>query len=150
MDDREDGERIDILLIEPNSGDARLFTEAFEDGKFANAFYTVSSGEEALDFLHQRGAHADKPRPDLVLLEPELPGTSGVEVVAELSDDPALKEIPVVALTSSDTGEAIVKSSDLDADHYIQKPVSPEDFLEFVQSVEEFWLAIVRREAADD
>lgn len=150
MGESEDGERIDILLVEPNSGDARLFTEAFKDGKFANTFYTVSDGEEALEFVHQRGAYADKPRPDLVLIEPQLPGTSGVEVVSELSDDPALKEIPVVALTSSDTGEAIVRASDLDADHYIRKPVSPANFLDFVQSVEEFWLAIVRHEPADD
>lgn len=138
------------MLVEPSPGDARLFAESFKDGKVANNFYTVSDGEAALDFLHQRGEHADKPRPDLVLLEPELPGKGGVEVLSELKDDDALSEIPVVVLTSSEIGEDIVKSHGIDADHYIRKPVTPEDFVEFVQSVEEFWLAIVKCEPTGD
>lgn len=148
-DERRD-EPIEILLVEPNPGDTRLFTESFRDGKLANNLHTVPDGETALDFVHQRGAYSDEPRPDLVLLEPRLPGTSGMEVLAELRDEPALADVPVVVLTSSDVGEEIVRSHDLDADHFLQKPVEPDDFIEFVRSIEDFWLAIVQRPAASD
>lgn len=139
---RED--QIDILLIEPNPGDTRLFTESFDEAQLTNNIRTVVDGETALDFVHQRGEYADEPRPDLILLEPKLPGKPGVEVLEELDDDPALREIPVVVLTSSAVGEEIVKSHGIDADYYIRKPIEPEDFFEFVREVEEFWLAIVQ------
>lgn len=139
------GDPIDILLVEPNSGDSRLFSESFADAKIVNTIYAVSSGEEALDFVHQRGEYPDAPLPSVVLLDPQLPGTSGEEVLSELKGDPALCEIPVVVLTSSAVEEDIVQSSGLDADEYIQKPVEPEEFVSFVRSVEEFWLAIVEQ-----
>lgn len=141
---------IDVLLVEPSPGDTRLFTESFQEAKLTNRIHTATDGEAALDFLHQRGDHAEKPRPDLVLLEPKLPGTSGTEVLAELNDDPVLSKIPVVVLTSSDVGEEIVRSHGLEADHYIRKPVDPDEFIDFVRSVEDFWLAIVQRVPADD
>ena len=143
-DDGQAGERIDILLVEPNPGDARLFAESFTDGKLVNQIYTVTDSEAALNFVQQRGEYAEMPQPDLVLLEPRLPGKTGMEVLSDLNDEPALSEIPVVVLTSSDVGEAIARSHSIDADHYIQKPVEPEEFIEFVQSVENFWLAIVQ------
>ena len=142
--DEQVGERIDILLVEPNPGDARLFAESFSDGKLLNNTHTVTDSEAALDFVQQRGEYAEMPQPDLVLLEPRLPGKTGMEVLSELDDEPALSEIPVVVLTSSDAGEAIARSHGIDADHYIQKPVEPEEFIEFVQSVEDFWLAIIQ------
>lgn len=148
--DGRESERIDILLVEPNPGDARLFTESFDDGKLVNDVETVTDGETALDVLHRRGEHADTPHPELVLLEPELPGKSGMEVLSELNDDPVLAEIPVVVLTSSEIGEEIVRSYDIEADEYIQKPVEPEEFIGFVQSVEDFWLAIVQRTPAEN
>ncbi|WP_121744639.1 response regulator [Natronorubrum halophilum] len=135
---------IDILLVEPNPGDTRLFTENLRDAKLLNTIYAVSDGESALDFVHQRGDHTDKPQPDVILLEPQLPDRDGMDVLAELNDEPALSEIPVIVLTSSDAGERIVKSHDIDADTYIQKPVSAEDFADFVRSIEEFWFTIVR------
>lgn len=144
------GERIDLLLIEPNPGDARLFAESFEAGKLANSVHRVTDGTAALDYLEQRGTYADRPRPDLVLLEPQLPGKSGREVLSVLKDEPALSDVPVVVLTSSAVGEEIVKSHGLEADHYLQKPVDPGEFIEFVQSVEDFWLAIIQPAAADD
>ena len=149
-DDERVGERIDILLVEPNPGDARLFTESFEDGKLANRLHTVTDGESALDFVHQRGEYANEPRPSLVLLEPQLPKKTGFEVLAELNDEPALSDIPIVVLTSSETGEEIAKSHDLDADYYVQKPVGPKEFVEFARSVEDFWLAIIERPPAND
>lgn len=143
-------EPIEMLLVEPSPGDTRLFTESFRDGKLANDLHAVPDGETALDFLHQRGAYSEESRPDLVLLEPRLPGKSGRDVLSELKNEPALSDIPVVVLTSSDVGEEIVSSHGLDADHFLRKPVEPDDFIEFVRSVEDFWLAIVRRSSPDD
>ncbi|RQH01319.1 response regulator [Natrarchaeobius oligotrophus] len=140
---------IDILLIEPNPGDTRLFTEKFADAKLTNAVHTVVDGETALDFLHQRDEYADRSCPDLIVLEPKLPGIDGVELLSKLEGEPALNEITVIVLTSSEAGEEIVKSHGLEADHYLRKPVEPDEFLEFVQQVEEFWLAIVEQPAGD-
>lgn len=136
---------IDILLVEPNPGDTRLFTENFRDAKLVNTVHAVSDGDAALDFLYQRGEYADASPPDIVLLEPQLPGTSGMDVLAELNGEPILAEIPVAVLTSSDVGESIVQSHGLEADFYVRKPVEPADFVAFVDEIEEFWFAIVRR-----
>ena len=135
---------IDILLVEPNPGDTRLFTESFEEAKLTNTFFSVPDGETALDYVHQEGSYAEHPRPDLILIEPRLPGKSGREVIVELKNDPALEDIPIVVLTSSDTEEEIVRSRDLDADHYTQKPVEPDEFFEFVRSIEDLWFTIVQ------
>ena len=140
------GEVIDILLVEPNPGDTRLFTENFRDAKLMNAIHAVSDGEEALDFICQREEYEDAPQPDLVLLEPELPGTSSATVLSTLRDEPALRDIPVIVLTSSEAGAEIVKSNGFDADEYIRKPVESEEFIEFVQEVEDFWFAIVKND----
>ncbi|MFP8951444.1 response regulator [Natrialbaceae archaeon A-arb3/5] len=140
---------IDILLVEPNPGDTRLFTESFVEAKLTNSFYTVSNGTDALDFVHQRGEFSEMPRPDLILLEPKLPGTDGLDVLSELNNEPSLHDIPTVVFTSSETGEDIVKSHGIDADHYLRKPVESEEFLEFVRSVESFWLTITERTSSD-
>lgn len=151
FEDENPGDSIEILLIEPNPGDTRLFTESFKEAKILNNLHTVSDGDSALDFVHQRGDYTGESRPDLILLEPQLPGDDGMEVLSELNNEPALSEIPVVVLTSSELGKDIVKSHGLDADHYIQKPVEPAEFIDFVQSVEDFWLAIVEQKpTADD
>lgn len=151
FEDEYQGDSIEILLIEPNPGDTRLFTESFKEAKILNNLHTVSDGDSALDFVHQRGDYADESRPDLILLEPQLPDNDGMEVLSELNNEPALSEIPVVVLTSSELGKDIVKSHGLDADHYIQKPVEPAEFIDVVQSVEDFWLAIVQQKpTADD
>ncbi|WP_232703023.1 response regulator [Halobacterium wangiae] len=148
-DEERVGDHIDILLVEPNPGDARLFAESFNDGKLLNEIYTVTDGEAAIDFVQQHGAYAEMPRPDLVLLEPRLPGKAGMELLSELKDESALSDVPIVVLSSSDVGEDIARSHGLDADYYIQKPVEPEEFIQFVQSVEEFWLAVVRHPGED-
>lgn len=145
-----EGERVDILLVEPNPGDTRLFTESFKDAKLKNDLYTVSDGDDALDIIAQRGAYADTPQPDLILLEPKLPGKTGLDVLSELNNEPALDEIPVVVLTSSEMGEDIVKSHELDADHYVQKPVESDDFIQFVQEIEELWFAIVQESPTEN
>src|SRR6056297_2465729 len=108
-----DDDQIDILLIEPNAADTRLFTEQFKDAKLTNSLHAVSDGEAALEYVHRRGDYADASRPDLLLLEPNLPGKTGRDVLSELNGDPRLSEIPVVVLTSSDAEEEIVKSHGL-------------------------------------
>ncbi|APX98370.1 response regulator [Natronorubrum daqingense] len=143
-DSKSEDKRVDILLVEPNPGDTRLFTESFKDAKLKNELYTVSDGDDALDMITQRGAYAETPQPDLILLEPKLPGKNGMDVLSELNNESALEGIPVVVLTSSDMGEDIVKSHELDADHYLQKPVEPEDFIRFVQEIEDLWFEIVQ------
>lgn len=148
--DRPAEKSIEILLIEPNPGDSRLFSESFKDAKILNNLHAVSDGEAALDFVHQRGPYADDPCPDLILLEPQLPGKSGRDILSELNNDRALSEIPVVVLCSSEVGEDIVKSHGLEADHYLQKPVESDEFIDFVQSVEDFWLAIVQQSPSDE
>ncbi|MDF9747673.1 response regulator [Natrinema salsiterrestre] len=146
-DEEQPDEPIDILLVEPNPGDSRLFEENFRDGKLVNTVDIVPDGEEALDFVHQRNEYADRECPDIVLLEPQLPGKSGIEVLSELKNDPGLSDIPVIVLTSSDAGEKIVQSHGIEADSYMQKPLEPGDFVDFVRSIEEFWVAIVQRSA---
>lgn len=149
-DSKSEDKRVDILLVEPNPGDTRLFTESFKDAKLKNELYTVSDGDDALDMITQRGAYAETPQPDLILLEPKLPGKNGMDVLSELNNESVLEGIPVVVLTSSDMGEDIVKSHELDADHYLQKPVEPEDFIRFVQEIEDLWFAIVQESSAEN
>ncbi len=137
-------EPIDILLIEPNPGDARLFSESLTEGNLINTVHTVTNGGSALEYLCQRGEHANQPKPDLLLLEPRLPDTDGVELLQELQEESVLKDLPVVVLTSSTVGEEIVRSHGLEADCFVQKPIEPADFLEFATEIEDFWVALVQ------
>ncbi|MXV61759.1 response regulator [Natronorubrum sp. JWXQ-INN-674] len=149
VSDDDMGEAIDILLVEPNPGDTRLFEENFREAKLTNAIHAVTDGESALDFVYQRGEYEAAPQPDLILLEPQLPGTSGMDVLSELKNEPPLREIPVIILSSSEAGEDIVKSHSIEADEYIRKPVETEEFIDFVQDIEDFWFAIVKNEDGD-
>ncbi|WP_222919900.1 response regulator [Natrinema sp. SYSU A 869] len=133
-----------ILLVEDNPGDVRLTKEAFKQGRIENDLHVVSNGAEALDFLSQREPYADVPRPDLVLLDLNLPGKDGEEVLEELKEDPALRSIPIIVLTSSRAEEDIVKSYELHANAYLTKPVDPDEFIETVRAFEKFWFSVVR------
>ncbi|MDS0476709.1 response regulator [Natrinema sp. 1APR25-10V2] len=133
-----------VLLVEPNPGDARLFSESFEDAAIACDVHSVTDGESALDFVHQRNDHADSPRPDMILLDFQLPGVSGADVLSELKSEPVLRSIPVIVMTSSASEEDIARSYDLHANAYIQKPVEPDEFIELGRSFEDFWLTFVR------
>ncbi|MGA2724898.1 MAG: response regulator [Bryobacteraceae bacterium] len=139
-----DGTVIDILLIEDNRGDARLAQEALRDGKFRIGFHHVWDGEEAMDFLRRTGKHAGAPRPDLVLLDLNLPRLDGREVLAEIKADASLRSIPVVVLTTSSAEQDVFHSYDLHANCYITKPVTMVDFLKVVSSIQDFWLTIVK------
>ena len=135
---------IDILLVEDNPGDARLTKEILKESKVRNDLIVVDNGQDALAFLRMEGKYHAQPRPDLILLDLNLPKKDGREVLAEIKADPDLKRIPVVILTSSKADEDIEKSYDLHANCYISKPVDLEQFVRVVRSVEDFWLAIVK------
>ncbi|PCR89700.1 response regulator [Natrinema ejinorense] len=142
--DTAGAEPVRILLVEDNPGDVRLTEEAFKQGRIENDMYVVSDGNEALDFLTQRGEYADMPQPDLVLLDLNLPGKDGEEVLEELKADPALRSIPIIILTSSQAEEDIATSYELHANAYLTKPVDPDEFIETVRAFEKFWFSVVR------
>lgn len=133
-----------ILLVEDNAADIRLTQEALRDAKVLNELHVVRDGVEALDFLHRRGDHADAPRPDLLILDLNLPRKDGKEVLAELKTDPSLRSIPVAVLTTSEAEIDILESYDLGANCFLTKPVDLDQFLKVVRAVEEFWLGMVR------
>ena len=138
------GRPIEILLVEDNPGDARLVKEALKDGKVLNELHVVSDGVEALDFLRRRGRYADAVRPDLILLDLNLPKKSGHEVLAEIKDDPDLKRIPVVVLTVSKAEEDIMITYNLHGNCFITKPIDFDQFVNVVKAIEDFWLTIVK------
>lgn len=135
---------IEILLVEDNPGDARLAREAFQDGKVRNTLHWVDNGEEAMDFLRKEGKHARVPRPDLILLDLNLPRKDGREVLAEIKGDADLKRIPVVILTVSKEEEDVMKTYNLHANCFITKPIDLNQFIKVVRSIEDFWLTVVK------
>ena len=138
------GKQVDILLVEDNPGDVRLTQEALKEAKVMNELSVVSNGEEALSFLRRRGSFSSAPRPDLIMLDLNLPRMDGREVLAQIKADPDLKRIPVVILTTSSAEKDILVTYNLHANCYITKPVDLDQFLEVVKSIESFWMAIVR------
>jgi len=133
-----------ILLAEDNPGDARLAMEALREAKVRNNVYIVMDGVEAMAFLRKEGKYAEKPRPDVILLDLNMPRKDGREVLAEVKADPDLKRIPVVILTVSQAEQDILKSYNLHANCYITKPVDLDQFLIVVKSIEDFWFTVVR------
>ena len=134
----------EILMVEDNPGDVDLTLESLALGKVHNRLSVAENGDEAMAFLRREGRHAGAPRPDLVLLDLNLPGKSGLEVLAELKADEGLKSIPVVILTSSKAEEDIARSYRLHANCYVTKPVDFDQFSHVVRSVEDFWFSVVR------
>lgn len=135
---------IEILLIEDSPGDARLTREALRDSKVRNNLTVVEDGVEALAFLRRAPGYEDVPRPDIILLDLNLPRKGGREVLVEIKNDPDLKRIPVVILTTSDDDRDILASYDLHANCYITKPVDLSRFITIVQNIESFWFSIVK------
>jgi CheY-like chemotaxis protein len=138
------GGPIEILLVEDNPGDVRLTHEALKDGKILNKLHVIKDGVEAMAFLRQEGKYANAIRPDLILLDLNLPKKDGREVLAEIKSDSYLKRIPVVILTVSKLEEDIIKTYDLHANCYITKPIDLDRFIAVVRAIEDFWLAIVK------
>jgi len=135
---------IEILLIEDNPGDVRLTVEVFKEAKIHNNMNVMTDGIDAMAFLRQEGEYINAPRPDLILLDLNLPKKDGRELLAEIKADPALRRIPVVVLTTSRAEEDILKTYDLHVNAYITKPVDLEQFISIVKSIENFWLTIVK------
>jgi CheY-like chemotaxis protein len=135
---------VEILLVEDDAGDTRLTMEALKLGKISNNVHVVTDGEAALGYLRNRPPHDGAPRPDLILLDLNLPRKDGREVLADVKADPALRQIPVVILTTSGAEEDIARSYDLHANAYVRKPVSLAAFMAAVQAIDDFYFTIVR------
>jgi len=135
---------IQILLVEDSPGDIRLTQEAMKNGKVRNQLHVVQDGVEAMEFLRQVGKYADAPRPDIVLLDLNLPRKDGRTVLQEMKEDGNLRRIPVVILTTSDDEHDILRSYDLHANCYITKPIELKQFVMIVQTIENFWFQIVK------
>ena len=139
----QDSPPVEILLVEDNPGDHRLTQEALHEGKVYNNLHWAKDGVEAIDFLKRRGRFKDAPRPDIILLDLNLPKKDGREVLSEIKQDDDLRYIPVVILTTSKAEEDVLKSYHLHANCYVTKPVDLEKFITVVQSIDRFWLTVV-------
>jgi chemotaxis family two-component system response regulator Rcp1 len=142
-------EPIEILLVEDNPGDARLAVEALKESKVSNILHHVKDGVEAMDFLRQRKESSSVPPPDLILLDLNLPRKDGREVLEEIKEDPELRLVPVVVLTTSAAERDLVRTYDLHANAYVIKPLDLDQFIEVVQAIENFWFMVVKLPQVD-
>jgi CheY-like chemotaxis protein len=145
MTEAGEGAPIEILLAEDNPGDVKLTQKALAKGKIQNTLHVVNDGVEAMAFLREEGEYADAPRPDLILLDLNMPRMGGREVLEALDEEPSLGRIPVVILTSSEAEQDIIDSYDRHANAYLTKPVNFEGFVDIVRRIEEFWLTVVKQ-----
>jgi CheY-like chemotaxis protein len=144
MDYQESLEQVDVLLVEDDEGDILMTREAFEFYRIRNRLHVVTDGEQALQFTRRTGPFADAPRPGLILLDVNLPRRSGLEVLAELKQDPELGVIPVVMLTTSQAEEDILRSYKLHANAYVTKPVDFESFIKAIRQIDDFFMTLVK------
>ena len=144
MTSERPGRPVEILLIEDNPADVRLTQEGLKEAKIATHLHVMMDGKEALDFLFRRGPHAGAVRPDVILLDLNLPGVDGRTILSQVKNDPNLKVIPVVILTSSEAESDIIKSYESYANSFISKPIDFEGFLRVVHSIEDFWFTVVK------
>ncbi len=135
---------IEILLVEDNPADVRLTVEGLKEAKVANKLHAIMDGRKALDFLFHRGEYVDAPRPDVVLLDLNLPGVDGRTILKQIKEDPILRVIPVFVITSSEAEADIIKSYEFHANCFISKPIDFEGFLKVVHSIEDFWFEVVK------
>ncbi len=139
-----DNSMVEILLVEDNPGDIRLTQETLKEAKVRNSIHIATDGVEAMEFLHHEGKYNDAPNPDLIVLDLNMPRKNGLEVLAEIKTDDKLKQIPVVILTASKNEEDILISYNQHANCFITKPIDPNQFLNVIKSIENFWLTIVK------
>jgi CheY-like chemotaxis protein len=138
------GKPVEILLVEDNEGDVGLIEEVFEEAKIRNNLHVAEDGEEAILYLHGKGKFSESPRPDIIILDLNLPNKDGREVLREIKEDSDLKSIPVIVLTTSGAEKDILRSYNLHANAYVTKPLDFDQFIKVVGSIENFWLEIVR------
>ncbi|GAB3664756.1 response regulator [Halopiger thermotolerans] len=141
---------LEILLVEDNHGDIHLIEQAFADRNLPGELHSVQTGKEALDWLYRRDAFADAPRPELVILDLNLPAISGQTVLEEIKSDPELKRIPVIVLTGSESEDDLIRAYDACANACLHKPVDPLEFADRLQSVVEFWHSIAALPSVSD
>jgi two-component system, chemotaxis family, response regulator Rcp1 len=141
---------IDILVVEDNSGDARLIREVLNESKIYTSLHIVNDGVEALDFLNKKGKYQKVPRPDLIILDLNLPKKDGREVLSEIKSDKELMHIPIVIMTISQAEEDILRSYNLHANCYVTKPIDLNQFIKVVKSIETFWFSIVKLPPKDE
>ena len=146
---KDTGRSAEFLLVEDNPGDVRLTREALQESKVRNNLSVAGDGEEALKFLRRDSPYENAPRPDIILLDLNLPKKDGREVLSEIKSDPALRRIPVVVITSSEAEQDILQTYDLHVNCYVTKPVDLDQFIKVVRSIEDFWLTIVRLPSED-
>lgn len=139
-----DSKPIEILLVEDNLGDARLAVEALRESKLHNNLTHVKDGVEAMDYLRRKNQYSQVPPPDLILLDLNLPRKDGREVLAEVKEDPELRRVPVVVMTTSEAEQDLLQSYDLHANAYVVKPIDLDRFMDIVHAIESFWLTIVK------
>lgn len=135
---------VNILLVEDNPGDVRLMREAFRNQKVRNTLHAVTDGKAAMAFLRKQGKYVNAPRPDIILLDLNLPGKDGREVLAEIKSDPHLRVTPVIIITSSGAEQDVIRAYSLNANCYVTKPVNLDQFIRMVQSISDFWFTIVK------
>jgi CheY-like chemotaxis protein len=140
----DDGRPIEVLLVEDDEGDVLMTREALAEGKVLNRLHVVGDGVEALAFVRQEGSHADARRPDLILLDLNLPKKDGRQVLEEIKSDPDLRRIPVVVLTTSEAEEDVLRSYELYANAYVTKPVDFDRFVEVIRQIDDFFISVVR------
>lgn len=145
---KQDVQAIEILLVEDTEADAERTMAALQDGKVHNRLVWVQDGEQALDLLHQEGTFAHARRPDLILLDWYLPKINGWDVLDHIKNDPGLKSIPVIIMTSSQQEQDVLKAYNLHANCFVNKPVDVNEFINVVRSIEDFWLTVVKLPAA--
>ena len=148
MTDFESGKPIEILLVEDNPDDANLTVDALKAGKLRNRVNVVEDGVEAMSYLRREGKNAAAPRPDIILLDLNLPRKNGREVLAEVKEDPDLKRIPVVIVTTSKSEQDVFEAYNLHANCYVTKPVDLDQFIGVVKKIEDFWFTVVKLPAA--
>jgi chemotaxis family two-component system response regulator Rcp1 len=144
MTETRGGRPVEILLVEDNPADVRLTVEVFKDSRVTNHISVAADGEEALTFLQKRGRYSGADRPDLIILDLNLPRKDGREVLSDIKADPELKTIPIIVLTTSDADQDVWKAYNAGVNSYITKPVDLEQFIRIVHSIEDFWLSIVK------
>jgi two-component system, chemotaxis family, response regulator Rcp1 len=142
--------KVSVLLVEDSPGDARLILEAFKESKINTEVKVVEDGVEAIAFLRQQGSYANEQRPDLILLDLNLPRKDGREVLLEIKNDDALKQIPVLVLTTSNQAQDIITSYERHANSFITKPIDMDTFFETMKSLEDFWFHVVKLPPHDD
>jgi CheY-like chemotaxis protein len=144
------GDPVQILLAEDNPNDVKLTRKAFEEGKMVNNLHVVNNGVEALAYLRQEGEYADSPRPDIILLDLEMPRKGGLDVLEDIEDNPELRKLPVIVLTSSEAEQDVVESYEHNANAYLTKPVGYQAFQDIVRDIEDFWFEIVKLPPTDE